>query len=746
MSASNATGESPGAGRLIEVALPVRVERTFTYRIPNGMEIPLGSRVLVPFGKKKEAEGWAVGFPERSPVKKTKALIALLDETPLLSEAMLSFTRWMARYYRAPFGEVLSAAVPAGARMVHAGGRERKAVLAVGRDQAQAHLDEVRKRYPGQARILEVLLGRERGEMLLRDLVVLCETSYSPVNTLARNKILRLEKADRKRDMGVPEAGPGALTLTPAQAACLEGITEAVDRGAFAVFLLQGVTGSGKTEVYLRAIERVLEKGRQAISLVPEISLTPQTVGRYLARFPRVAVLHSSLTNRERGAQWEAIRRGEAGVVVGARSALFAPVPRLGIIVVDEEHEPSFKQDSTPRYHARDAAVMRARQEGALVILGSATPSLESHLNTRRGKSTGYRLPHRVKNLPMPEVEVVDLSVETRETGRLPIFSRRLASLVRETLARNEQAILFLNRRGFATFLQCPFCGFRYECPRCRISLTYHRKINRAICHYCYHGVVPSDTCPECLAPGIKRFGIGTEKVEEAASRLFPEARLGRMDSDAMATRADYEKIYGAVRAKELDILVGTQMLAKGLDFPDVTLVGVVSADAGLNVPDFRAAERTFQLITQVAGRAGRSEKGGRVVVQTFQPDHYSIRAAADQDFDAFAAHETAFRQALGYPPFGRLARLLITGKDEEAVRRRAGTLGGKLQRARAVTVLGPVPAPLAIIRGKHRHQIVIKGPGAEAVQQALDRIQKDLFRTEKGARVDADVDPVSML
>ncbi|MHC4598057.1 MAG: replication restart helicase PriA [Planctomycetota bacterium] len=744
-----ASGDGSEEGRLVEVAIPYRVPRTFSYRLPPDLDAPRGARVLVPFGRKKEAEGFVVDHPEKPPAVALKEVIAVLDERPLLNSAMLSLTRWISEYYRASWGEVLTASIPPGARMLRAGGRDRKAVLAVDRAEATAFLEARGKRSPAQARVLQVLLGQESGEMLLRDLVRMCETSYSPVNALARRKILRLENVRRSFDVGIPEAGPPELRLTAPQAESLEGILAAIRRETFGVFLLRGVTGSGKTEVYLRAIEAALETGRGAISLVPEISLTPQMVGRYLARFPKVAVLHSSLTNQQRASQWESLRKRESRVVVGARSALFAPVDRPGVLVVDEEHEPSFKQDSTPRYHARDAAVVRAREEGAVVILGSATPSLESFHNAQEGKYGAYLLPERVRDLPLPEVEVVDLSVEARETRRMPVFSRRLEGLMRETLERDEQVILFLNRRGYSTFLQCPACGFRYECPNCGITLTYHRKIERAICHYCFFGEAPADDCPACLSPGLKYRGIGTEKVEETAARLFPSARIARMDSDAMASRDDYERVFRAVRNREIDVLVGTQMLAKGLDFPDVTLVGVVSADASLGLPDFRAAERTFQLITQVAGRAGRSEKGGRVVVQTFQPSHYSIRCASAQDYLAFTGFELAFRRELGYPPFGRIARILFTGKGEAAVRGRAAAIGEKVRKAAGqlagASILGPAPAPLMKIRGKFRYQLVIKGKSSSEVQAALDALGSDLYASG-AVRVDADVDPQSML
>ncbi|MCU0722840.1 MAG: primosomal protein N' [Planctomycetes bacterium] len=732
--------------RFVEVALPVRVGHTYTYSVPPGLPVVLGSRVLVPFGKKKSAEGYAVGFPESSPgTFAVKDVLQVVDERPLLTPAMLEFTRWVGRYYRAPWGEVLSASIPPAARSLHGGGRDRRAALAVDRAKAQEHLEKARKRFPGQAKVLEVLLGRESGEIWLSDLMSLCGASYSPVNTLARNGVIRLEKDRRAPAPPVP--GPREdVRLTPEQEAALSAVSAAVASRGFHVMLLRGVTGSGKTEVYLRAIEAALALGRGAITLVPEISLTPQMVERYLSRFPGVAVLHSSLSAAERAGQWESIRAGKAKVVVGARSAVFAPVQDLGLLVIDEEHEPSFKQESSPRYNARDAAVMRARMEGAVAVLGSATPSLESAQNAAAGKYRELLLPRRVRDLPLPEVEVVNLGVEARETGRLPLFSRRLETLARQALERREQVILFLNRRGFSTFLQCPACGFRYTCPNCRISLTWHRKIGRAVCHYCYHGEVPGDACPSCLTPGLKYFGLGTEKVEEAAAKAFPGARIARMDSDSMDSRESYEKAFHDVREGRTDVLVGTQMIAKGLDFPNVTLVGVVSADASLALPDFRAAERTFQLITQVAGRAGRSDKGGRVVVQTFQPDHYSIRCAAAQDHEAFVRAEIGFRRELGYPPFGRLARILCTGDREQAVADRARGVAEKLRKgAPQVQVLGPAPAPLEVIRNRFRHHVVVKARTGDEIQAALDAIDADLYASGP-VRVSADVDPQSML
>ncbi|KPK60775.1 MAG: primosomal protein N', partial [Planctomycetes bacterium SM23_32] len=516
------------------------------------------------------------------------------------------------------------------------------------------------------------------------------------------------------------------------------------------VVLLQGITSSGKTEVYLQCIGELVGTGKQAIVLVPEISLTPQTVRHFGSRFERLAVLHSRLTEAERRSQWQRIRRGEADVVIGARSAIFAPVPSLGLLVIDEEHENSFKQDSTPRYHARDTGIMRAKLDDALVVLGSATPSLESYHNSLIGKYTRLVLTRRIGGHPLPPVETVDMRREWGQGRRPRVISRRLEACMRASLERGEQVILFLNRRGFSPFIHCPRCGYVLKCPRCDITLNYHQRINAVTCHYCGLQERPPTECPECGLGGIRFGGTGTERIEAVVRELFPEIGAIRMDSDTTRARRAHEQKLGAFREGAAQILIGTQMIAKGLDFPTVTTVGVVNADVALHVPDFRSRERTFQLLAQVAGRTGRGPAGGRVIVQTFMPEDASIRAAVGHDYEAFARTELPLRRELRYPPFGRMARVICRGRRLERVQRFAADLGQALrsiaaEQADGVQVLGPAPAPVAQIKRMHRVHLMIKGPDSRAVQCALDGA-RNLLKGPSGVLVVVDVDPVFML
>ena len=530
------------------------------------------------------------------------------------------------------------------------------------------------------------------------------------------------------------------------QKAALDRILPLVDGGAFQVILLHGVTGSGKTEVYLQAIRRAVDNRRQAIVLVPEISLTPQTVRRFRSRFQRVAVLHSNLTSSERRSQWRRIRDGKADVVVGARSAVFAPLPSLGLIVVDEEHENSFKQDSTPRYHARDVGIWRARQENALVILGSATPSLETVHNARTGKYLRLNLPKRVQGLSLPRVDIVNMREALAEAKHSVILSRRLRVAAQSALEKGEQVILFLNRRGFATSLQCRHCGFVLKCYQCDVALTYHSTVDVARCHYCLHEVASPQDCPRCGQPGFKQRGLGTQRVEEHIRKVFPDYVMARMDSDSMRGRGRHGQVLDKFRSGETQILLGTQMIAKGLDFPRVTVVGVLNADGSLNLPDFRAAERTFQLLAQVAGRAGRSHRGGRVFVQTFSPEHECIRAAAAQDLDRFAEAELRLREEFQYPPFTRLARIICEAKNPQHAERQAGAIAdaiGASEAAARITVLGPAPATIGLLRGKHRWHLCLKAPNSSTLHQALAAVDRT---GGKGVQVIVDVDPMSML
>ncbi|MHB1559068.1 MAG: replication restart helicase PriA, partial [Isosphaeraceae bacterium] len=537
---------------------------------------------------------------------------------------------------------------------------------------------------------------------------------------------------------------PPALELTGEQADTLARIGPALEAGGFAPFLIHGVTGSGKTEVYLSAIERVVARGREAIVLVPEISLTPQTIRRFRRRFSRVAVLHSHLSDAERHRHWQSIAAGEIEVVVGVRSAVFAPARRLGLIVIDEEHESTFKQETTPRYHARDVAVKRAQLEGIPILLGSATPSLETWRNAERGRYTRLSMPSRVGGRPMPEVQLIDLRHEKTPLGGL---SETLRQAMAQALADNGQVILLLNRRGFHTFVICPKCGEVVKCHACDVAATYHRSRHVLICHTCDAERACPPACPSCRATGLHYGGIGTERLEREVEIAFPEYVSRRMDSDTMRSPGSHEQVLAAFKAGEVRILLGTQMIAKGLDFPDVTLVGVVNADTALHLPDFRAAERTFQLVAQVAGRTGRGDRPGRVLVQTYTPEHPAIQAASRHDYHAFVASELPEREKYGVPPFGRLIRLIARGPEESAVHAYLKQIVEALRRAAepSVSVLGPAPAPILKIRNLYRYHVRLRCPTPRPLQ-VLARMVPSTIAPPHGIELAIDVDPIHML
>ena len=514
-------------------------------------------------------------------------------------------------------------------------------------------------------------------------------------------------------------------------------------------FLLHGVTGSGKTEVYLSAIEAALAEGRSALLLVPEIALTPAVAGQFFARFgDRVAILHSAFTDVERSEQWRRIRGGAGSVVVGTRSGVFAPVRNLGLIIVDEEHDGSYKQEETPRYHGRDVAVVRAQAAGATVVLGSATPSLESRYNAERGKYTLLELPGRIEERPMAQVELIDMRQEFLETRKQNTFSRKLVEAITARVENGEQTLVLLNRRGFSSYVACRACGERVQCINCSLTLTYHKRDRRLLCHYCgYAEKVPS-ICPKCQSEHIYFLGVGSERVEEELHRDFPTARIARLDRDTVTGKRQYETILQAFRERSFDLLVGTQMIAKGHDIPNVTLVGVVSADIGLGMPDFRAAERTFQLLTQVAGRAGRGNLPGIVLIQTINPDHYAVRMAAAQDYQAFYEKELNFRRMMHYPPFSAMANILVRSEKKEVAMRMSSELGHFLTPApEGLKVMGPAEAPVPRLKAEYRYQFLIKAAGRKPLNEFLRRVQAYALEHKWGATaLVIDVDPLSLM
>jgi len=598
----------------------------------------------------------------------------------------------------------------------------------------------------GEARLLD-FLELNRGDHELAALETQVKGSATAARRLARTGGVRLWRAAAETSSGA--AAASRPVLNDEQQAALDPIQSSLGSGQFHAFLLHGVTGSGKTEVYLRAIEAALEMGKSALMLVPEIALTPAMAGHFYGRFgERTAILHSAFTDFERAEQWRRIRQGKARVVVGTRSGVFAPVQELGLVVVDEEHDQSYKQEETPRYHGRDVALVRAQRAGATVVLGSATPGLESRFNTARDKYTLLQLRERIEGRPLPQVELVDMRLEFLRTRQQGLFSRRLLDAIEARLAQHEQIMVLLNRRGFSTFVACRACGERIECRHCSVTLTYHRREQRLLCHYCdYAEPVPS-ACPKCSSEHIYFLGSGSEKVEETLHQAFPRARIARLDRDTARGRHQYESILSAFREGSFDILVGTQMIAKGHDIPNVTLVGVVSADVGLGLPDFRAAERTFQLLTQVAGRAGRGDLPGLVLVQTINPDHYAILFAAAQNYQGFYEKELNFRRLMHYPPFTALANVIVRSERLEEALQMAALLGERLKNPpEGVKVLGPAAAPVVKLKSEFRYQFLIKSLSRRALAQLLHGARRYAAQNHWPATaLVIDVDPLSLM
>ncbi|NCA83225.1 MAG: primosomal protein N' [Opitutae bacterium] len=735
-----------------KIITDIALDREFDYLIPGELagRVRIGSVVRVPFGR-RWARGFVTGLLDRSDFPNLKAIESVTGDWPLFDPPMLRLARWIAEYYAAPFESAIAAILPAAVRRV---GAKFKEQLVATRCEAAlpSPVEEaaLAKKSPKQAAAWAVL--KERREMTAAALAEAAGVAPDGLRRLEQKGWITLGKGVIRRNPHaqmtvLPTSAP---VLMDEQAAALAAIRAEMAAPKPGVVLLHGVTGSGKTEVYLAAIQTALDAGRGAIALVPEIALTPQTMERFRGRFGEtVAVLHSHLSDGERHDEWQRIAAGQARVVVGARSALFAPVRPLGLLVVDEEHEPAYKQDESPRYNARDVAVMRGHLESCAVVLGSATPSLESYRHARAGKYRMVKMLKRVDRRVMPRVRVVDMRIETEKAGAAHLLSQDLVEAIRLRLAQAEQTMLFLNRRGYATAVMCPLCGHTETCPDCSVKMTYHKQSELMMCHVCgsIRKVPVLCSNPDCKAPNVKMTGVGTQRVEAAVRKIFPKARIARMDSDTTGAKDAHAKILGQFRRGDLDILIGTQMIAKGLDFPNVTLVGVIYADLSLMMPDFRAAERTFQLLTQVAGRAGRGDVPGEVLIQTYAPFHPAVQSSRNADFDTFYDQEIEMRREMRYPPFTRLTTVLFKGADEVAVEAGSKDFAARLKAnlPAAARMTGPAPAPLAKAKGQHRAQLMLWAASAKEYVPALRALLK-AFKAPKGVSISVNVDALSLM
>ena len=751
--------------RLVRVAVPVPALDGLTYSLPDDVPLPpAGSRVLVPVGSRVLTGcvlgtngGDANGIEHASRVK---PIVEILDREPFLPEDVVKLATWVAEYYACGIGEALTTAMPPLAAGKQGARAPEFRTVRVAHLTAQGMDVASGPGGPGGPRGDDVRLGTRQREALALLLAAPDGLDTAAITSrgigaqaLSRLASLGLVTFSRRRierdpfAIGSVESPREIFELTTEQKAALTSLGALADTGQFHAALLHGVTGSGKTEIYLRLAAAVREKGRGVLLMVPEIALTPGMAHAFRSAFgERVAIQHSGLSDGERHDQWHRIRRGDVDVVVGTRSAVFAPLANLGLIIVDEEHDSSYKQEESPRYHGRDVAVMRARQASALVVLGSATPSMESYQNALSGRYSLVRLDRRVLDRPLAEVRIVDMREEYATAGPDVVLSATLSEALADRLGRGEQAIVLLNRRGFASSVLCRQCGATLDCPNCSVSLTVHRAANRARCHYCNYSTVVPKACTNCAGPYIELIGFGTERIEADVKAQFPHARVARVDRDTIRKRGAISALLAKFARRELDVLVGTQMIAKGHDFPRVTLVGVISADVGLGLADFRAGERTFQLLTQVAGRAGRGEIRGEAIVQTLFPNHYSIQYACRQDYVGFFHQEAKFRQAMQYPPAVALVNAVVKGRTHQAAMKDAAAVVQALRNnpMPAYRVLGPAPAPLSRLKGEHRAQFFLKGPHRGAMRQAL--LGALATRPEIKRRTIVDVDPVSVL
>jgi primosomal protein N' (replication factor Y) len=811
----------PSPPRYLRIAVALPVHGTFTYRLPEALGSgACGQRALVPFGPRR-VTGYILEAVEAPEVTEVKDILAILDEEPLFPGEMLPFFEWVARYYHHPLGEVIQTALPGGltlqeTHLVAIAADECRLPDPAGLPALEREILDCLRRGACRPKDLAARLGRPVSGALLQSMeacgwvrrsrelrgnrvrprlerfvrlahpappqVRLTAPRKAILELLARQGATSLRELARQRPgaAGVVRAMAGAGlveveerpvyrdpfgdTIRPdtpptpnaEQTAALAAVTARAGRG-FSAFILEGVTGSGKTEVYLRLAQTIMARGGTVLVLVPEIALIAQMEQRFRARFgEKVAVLHSGLSRGERLDQWTRLRRREVPIAIGARSAIFAPLTGVGLIVVDEEHDSSYKQDSGLRYNARDLALVRARLLACPVVLGSATPSLQSIFHVRQGRYRPVRLTARVADRPLPQVSVVDLRQHRHLRGSQRFITPELRQAMAETLAQGDQVLLFLNRRGFASYPVCAACGQALVCRNCQITLTLHQRANAYRCHYCGYSRPSTTPCPACGSSRIRHLGLGTEKVEDAVTRIFPEARVARMDRDTTAGKGAVVRLLRGLKHREIDILIGTQMVAKGHHFPDITLVGIICAETSLNFPDFRAGERTFQLIAQVAGRAGRGDRPGRVILQTYAPDHFSIAAACRQDLHAFYEQEIQHRRLLNYPPYTRLVQLILSGPDRRRAEEAARSLGERCRALRtnasrsatAVEVLGPLEAPLPKIGGRYRWQILLKCQRAEELHRFLDELRAEMPAGAGGGdlKLVVDVDPVFML
>ena len=679
--------------------------------------------------------------------RRLKPITEIIDTRPIIQSALLGLAHWISDYYVCPLGNVIETIVPTSIR--DKAGTRKMLFASISPDYlADPESQKVTKL---QKHVLSVLANSKQA-VTPKELAETAGCTQAPISTLRRRGIiLTSERRVQQKTHEIPnEKREADWPLNGDQQLALDQIDKAIQANLHETFLMLGITGSGKTEVYIRAIQKVVELGRQAIVLVPEISLTPQTRQRFRARFDQVAVLHSHLSPAERAWHWQQIAAGHVQVIIGARSAVFAPVPDLGLIILDEEHDGSFKQDKATRYHARDVAQWRAAKEKVPLILGSATPALESYQRALLDQYKLVSLPNRVLDLPLPDVSTIDMRVDYKNRRSANPISQKLRQEIRTALNDDGQVILLLNRRGYATRVQCPGCGHVIYCPDCAIPMTHHKQGNKLVCHFCDHQQSEPKTCPDCGFQAIRFAGLGTQRLEQYIRSLFPEVPCMRMDTDTMKRPGSHEAALAKFRSGETKILLGTQMIAKGLDFPNVTLVGVINADSALHFPDFRAAERTFGLVTQVAGRSGRGPKGGRVLVQTFSPDHPAIIAATHHDYVAFASGELPMRETVSFPPYGRLARIVVRSPSEALAEQMGDQIAEVIQKTAnemetQVQINGPAPAPVEKLRGQFRFHILIQADLDAGLQPVIAQATRQIKQVDDVQWI-ADIDPQDML